>query len=120
VWLTWVSSRLPTSSSSSLEEMIKSLVNKARTMETEDLLVYGSMKGILFYVMEALRRGVDRISKNDALIIAAEGGHDDIVVYLIEHGADVNVLDLVGANLSEEEEALIEAAANGNFDGVRG
>jgi len=99
VWRKWVSPRLPKQLDRTIRETISELVEKAKGRTPEDLLLQGSFKGILFYVLEALERGSEiSMIENLALQEAAANGYFEIVRYLVEEG---------GANLSaREDEAL--------------
>jgi ankyrin repeat protein len=69
------------------------------------------LRGILFYVIEALERGAEISAEDEkALILAARNGYLDIVKYLVESGADIS---------ANGDEALRDAAANGHLDVVK-
>jgi ankyrin repeat protein len=112
VWLIWVSSRLPNWSSEEIKNEISRRVEEARRLTPVDLLIQGSLEGILFYVIEAHEQGVNVSFLDDwALRRAAANGHFEIVRYLVEVG---------GANISAlEDEAFRLAARNGHLDVVR-
>jgi ankyrin repeat protein len=83
-----------------------------------------------------VEKGANKFARDEALIEAAANGHDDIVEYLVESGANISEngdealigaaanghLAVVkyfvekGANKFARDEALIEAAANGHDD----
>ncbi len=141
VWRKWVSPRLPDSSEFPIREMISLMCKKAEELTPKQLLQEGSLKGILFYVIEALTREANVLREDDnALYYAVEQGSLDIVFYLVESGASISAredkalrlaaskghLDIVkylverGANISaREDEALRKAAFLGHFDIVK-
>ncbi len=90
VWRKWVSSRLSVSSEFSIREMISWMCKKAEEWTPEQLLIEGSLRGILFYVIEAQERGANvSVRENAALRNAAASGYLEIVKYLVESGAKI-------------------------------
>jgi len=94
VWKKWVSPRLPNSSTFPIREVLYRRVAEAKGLTPEQLLIEGSMHGILFYVSEALERGANvHFGEDYALYLAAVGGFRDIVFYLVESGAKISAAD---------------------------
>jgi hypothetical protein len=67
--------------------------------DNNHILLDASKKGELALAIESLKRGVKNHPANftrvedDALTNAIENGHLDIVKYLVEHGAEVDIFD---------------------------
>ena len=69
-------------------------------LKLNDLLGEGAKKGRLDYIILALSRGGDvNTRKGYPLVASAINGDYEMVKYLVEHGADVNIRDAIGGIL---------------------
>jgi ankyrin repeat protein len=81
----------------------------------DDQLFYAAIKGDAGQVQQLLEKGVRLDAKNPidnstALMMAAEKGHDEVVMLLLDNGADISMINNFGGT------ALLGALSNGHAD----